>query len=168
MKFYKILILCLPLMLTACDRKAEYTRLLQNPEQLKEKLAACDLVDQQQKSSDSCLRAYATREAITEFLSVQNLVAQKYPDAQAEFANYQQQVNQANTDPAVRDKIQAELAGVNEYYFTVAENYGQRIMQKQYELEKFKTQGNLTQAKYTEMIIQAMIALVNINTGGAA
>jgi len=167
MKLYRIFVLCVPFLLAACDKKAEYIHLLHSPEQLKEKLATCDL-DQQQKDSDSCLRAYATREAIAQFLDVQNEEAKKYPDAQAEFANYQQQVNQASTDPTIRDKIQAELAGVNEYYFTVAETYGQRIMQKQFQLEQFKAQGNLIQAKFTEMVIQAMLALVNINTGGAA
>ena len=167
LKFLSIIIFCIPFLLTGCDKQSAYRDLLKNPDKLNAALTAC-ASGQLASNSENCLQAQAARQAVLEFIEVQKIAVLKYPDIQAQMQEYQQLMSQTNIDAAAREKIQAELPEVNQFYFEVSEGYGKRIMQKEIELAALKERSDQQQIKYTEMIIQAMLALINVNSGGEA
>lgn len=153
------LILCL----TGCDRQSAYRPLLKNPDELKQAVSSC-----QSHYSQYCLKAYAAQEAVQEFIDVQNQDAQQYPDAAAKIADFYQEAQAAAKDPVLQAKIQAEMGTVNQFYFTVSADYGKRIIEKERQLAILKKQKQSEeQVQQTERVIQAMLALVNVNSGGA-
>lgn len=179
------LALSLIILLTSCDQQADYRTFMLHPEELQSTLQTCS---NSQQTTKSCQLAQAVRQAIAIFLSVQQEQSLRFPNAQQEMSDYQQLVQRAAHDEKLRDQIQSELAGVNLYYQSVAQNYSKRIMGAEIALSdctnhykqikqsikgRKPTSQELSQLQdlestiaQTQQLIQAMLTLVHVNTGG--
>ena len=164
---FKLLTILLILCLAGCDRQSAYRALLKNPDDLKQAISDCQS-HMTNKQNQYCLKVYAAQEAVQEFISVQNQEAKMYPDAAAQIVNFYQEVKAAGNNPVLREKIQAEMGAVNQFYFDVSAEYGKRIIEKERQFVELKKQKQSEdQIQQAERVIQAMLALVNVNSGGA-
>ncbi len=168
----------LALSLSACSDQSDYMSLLKNQQRLQAKLQACGSSTQ----SISCQRAQAVAKALSLFSEVQQIQAQRFPNAAQAMQHYQMLVAQAGQSKQLRDQIQSELAGVDRYYLSVAENYAKQVMSQEIHLSKLKQRyasldkGSTTyvedkrqlakQIQQSHFLVQAMLALVNLNSGG--
>lgn len=169
------------LLLIACNKQSDYIILIKNPNKLQASLNTCPN-DKATNDSKACQQAKAVQTAIELFRNVQQQQALQYPNAQQELVQYKQLVERAKSDKQLRNQIQTELAGVTQYYLNVSENYGKEIIKQEVKLGKQK--AKLLQLKnsnfsdysaikalekrinLTQNTIQAMLALINVTTGG--
>lgn len=170
---FSLSIVAATFLLSGCNDQAAYIALIKNQTQLQKQLQTC----KQEDESLVCQRARSVAQALTLFAIVQHVEAQNYPNEAQAMQHYQQLVEQAAKSKQLKQQIQSELAGVDQFYLAVAEGYAKQIMAQETRLSQLKQQRDKAtsssekkklarQITQTRMLVEAMLALVNVNSGG--
>src|SRR3990167_9451316 len=180
------------LLLSGCHQYSEYQYLLAHQDVLKNNLEKCS-AGELPAASQTCMNAEVVKQVLNDYFNLQIAQGQRYYEAQQELTDFASKLQAAGNNAVLRQQIisnqQSELAGYDQVFLSVQENFGKLIMLQESKLTglRAKQQTLLTQLRNTiktanqltlkqqlnninqelvrtEQLVEAMLALVGLNS----